>query len=112
MNMTKIGLDEIEARAKAADESSIHGLDGRIARGKFEATACDDVLSLIAAVRYFADLSVCNLQRYVDEEVFRFNSRKGDDADRFASVMGRTVGRRVTWRQLCEIDGCGFMGLE
>jgi hypothetical protein len=43
--------------------------------------------SLIEAVRYFADRAV-------------------DD------VMSRVVGRRITWRQLCEVDGAGFMGLE
>lgn len=53
-----------------------------------------------------------HLQRYVDEEVFRFNDRKTDDAGRFADVMRTTAGRRLTWRQLCEVDGCGFMGLQ
>ena len=49
---------------------------------------------------------------YVDEESFRFNDRKTDDAQRFADVMARTAGRRLTWRQLCNVDGCGFMGLQ
>jgi transposase-like protein len=53
-----------------------------------------------------------HLQRYVDEESFRFNDRKTDDAHRFADVMKRVPGRRITYRQLCEIDGCGFMGLQ
>jgi len=53
-----------------------------------------------------------HLQRYVDEQAFRFNHRKTDDADRFDTVMATTAGRRVTYRQLCEIDGCGFMGLQ
>jgi transposase-like protein len=53
-----------------------------------------------------------HLQRYVDEEVFRFNKRKTNDGERFATVMATTVGRRLTWRRLCEVDGAGFMGLE
>jgi transposase-like protein len=53
-----------------------------------------------------------HLQRYVEEEVCRYNEREGKDADRFASVMGRIVDRRVTWRQLTGQDGCGFMGLQ
>ncbi len=53
-----------------------------------------------------------HLQRYVDEQVCRFNNRKTDDGDRFAGVMSNVVGRRVTWRQLTAQDGCGFMGLE
>jgi hypothetical protein len=47
-----------------------------------------------------------------DEEAFRFNNRKTDDQARFDAVMSTVPGRRVTYRQLCEIDGCGFMGLQ
>lgn len=53
-----------------------------------------------------------HLQRYVDEQAFRFNNRKTDDGARFDSVLAATAGRRLTYRQLCEIDGCGFMGLQ
>lgn len=53
-----------------------------------------------------------HLQRYVDEQLFRFNDRKDDDRGRFINVMQTTVGRRMTWRRLCAVDGCGFMGLE
>jgi len=60
----------------------------------------------------YVQIAPFHLQRYVDEEVFRFNARKTDDARRFANVMKTTVGRRVTYRQLCGIDGCGFMGLQ
>lgn len=60
----------------------------------------------------YTHCEVFHLQRYVDEEVFRFNARKTTDADRFAEVMKTTVGKRMTWRQLCQVDGCGFMGLQ
>lgn len=53
-----------------------------------------------------------HLQRYVDEQVYRFNNRKTHDGIRFAGVMRTTAGRRITWRQLCAVDGCGFMGLQ
>ncbi len=53
-----------------------------------------------------------HLQRYVDEQIFRFDDRKDNDAGRFARVIGRTTGRRLTWRELCGVDGCGFMGLQ
>lgn len=59
----------------------------------------------------YVQIAPFHLQRYVDEEVFRFNARKGSDASRFAAVMANVPGRRVTYRQLCEVDGCGFMGL-
>jgi transposase-like protein len=53
-----------------------------------------------------------HLQRYVDEEAFRFTDRKTNDEQRFNAVMARVPGRRLTWRQLCEVDGCGFMGIQ
>ena len=42
------------------------------------------------------------LSKYVDEQVFRFNERKKSDGERFDEVMSRTVGRRLTYRRLCE----------
>jgi len=57
-------------------------------------------------------LSPFHLQRYVDEEVFRFNARKTDDAGRFDRVMANVPGRRITYRLLTQQDGAGFMGLE
>lgn len=53
-----------------------------------------------------------HLQRYADEQVFRFNHRKTDDAHRFSDLLGRVAGRRLTWRQLCGVGGAGFMGLQ
>lgn len=53
-----------------------------------------------------------HLNRYLDEQVFRFNERDTDDGSRFAAVMRCVVGRRLTYRQLCAIGGCGFMGIE
>jgi len=38
--------------------------------------------------------------RYVDEQVFRFNSRKMLDAARFALVLAQVSGSRLTWREL------------
>ncbi len=43
-----------------------------------------------------------HLFRYVDEQVFRFNERKGTDADRFDEAMSRVSGKRLTHKMLCE----------
>lgn len=42
------------------------------------------------------------LCRYVDEQVFRFNERKKTDGQRFAEVMSRVVGRRLTYAALID----------
>ncbi|MEA3050458.1 MAG: hypothetical protein QOG84_2294 [Sphingomonadales bacterium] len=41
-----------------------------------------------------------HLGRYVDEHVFRFNARKGSDADRFAAALRGITGRKLTYREL------------
>lgn len=41
-----------------------------------------------------------HLFRYLDEQAFRFNERKSNDSERFVEVMGRIVGKRITYEQL------------
>ena len=41
-----------------------------------------------------------HLFRYLDEQVYRFNTRKGTDAQRFAGVLDAVTGRRVTYGEL------------
>jgi len=41
-----------------------------------------------------------HMDAYVDEQVFRFNAREGDDAQRFVSVLKNTDGRRLTRKAL------------
>jgi transposase-like protein len=41
-----------------------------------------------------------HLFRYLDEQVRRFNERKGTDRSRFVSVVRTIVGRRVTYAEL------------
>jgi hypothetical protein len=41
-----------------------------------------------------------HLFRYLDEQAFRYNERKGTDADRFVDVAGSVFGRRLTFKEL------------
>jgi transposase-like protein len=41
-----------------------------------------------------------HLFRYLDEQAFRFNERKGTDASRFVHALGNVTGRRVTHKEL------------
>jgi transposase-like protein len=41
-----------------------------------------------------------HLFRYLDEQAYRFNNRKSDDAARFASVLDGVAGKRVTYQKL------------
>lgn len=41
-----------------------------------------------------------HLFRYLDEQAFRYNERKGTDADRFEMVCAGATGKRVTYAEL------------
>jgi transposase-like protein len=41
-----------------------------------------------------------HLQRYVDEQIFRFNKRNGSDATRFLAAMLSVCGKRLTFAEL------------
>jgi transposase-like protein len=41
-----------------------------------------------------------HLFRYLDEQTFRFNARKGTDQSRFMAVLSMVAGKRLTYKQL------------
>ncbi len=41
-----------------------------------------------------------HLFRYLDEQVFRFNTRTGNDASRFSLAVSQIVGKRLTYAEL------------
>jgi transposase-like protein len=41
-----------------------------------------------------------HLFRYLDEQTFRFNERKGNDADRFIKTVRQVAGKRLTFDEL------------
>jgi transposase-like protein len=45
-----------------------------------------------------------HLFRYLDEQVRRFNERKGTDRSRFVSIVRTIVGRRVTYAELTDAN--------
>jgi transposase-like protein len=49
-----------------------------------------------------------HLFRYLDEQAFRFNNRKGDDADRFIKAASNIAGKRVTYKELTGKEPRGY----
>jgi transposase-like protein len=47
-----------------------------------------------------------HLFRYLDEQSFRFNTRKGTDADRFVKASAALTGRRLTYTELIGKPSC------
>lgn len=50
-----------------------------------------------------------HLQRYVDEEAFRFNERQLNDGQRFATVLPGVIGKRITYKELIGDGGAPEM---
>lgn len=50
--------------------------------------------------------------RYCVEQGWRYNNRDGGDGSRFGALLAAVIGRWLTWRQLCAVGDCGFMGIE
>ncbi len=48
----------------------------------------------------YVSVNAEHLMAYVNEQVFRYNARKGKDGDRFVEVLGRVAGKRITYKQL------------
>jgi transposase-like protein len=53
-----------------------------------------------------------HLERYLDEQAFRFNQRGTNDAGRFQRVLNAVVGKRLTYRVLTAKNDAGFMGIR
>src|SRR5207253_7130495 len=48
----------------------------------------------------YVSIEPFHLFRYLDEETFRFNNRKDNDAGRFAKTLEAIAGRRLTYEEL------------
>lgn len=60
----------------------------------------------------YISVATFHLDRYLDEQVFRYNERKETDANRFYNVLCAVVGKRLTWRVLTAQNDAGFMGIK
>jgi transposase-like protein len=52
----------------------------------------------------YVNIEPFHLDRYLDEQVFRFNTRKESDGDRMSQVVGAVTGRRLTYNQLTRAE--------
>jgi transposase-like protein len=71
-------------------------------RGRVHTNGIENFWSLFKRVIYGTHHSVepFHLDRYLDETVLRFNTRKMTDAGRFTLTAARTAGRRITYKEL------------
>lgn len=71
-------------------------------RGKVHTNGLENFWSLLKrAVRgTYVNVEPVHLFRYLDEESFRYNTRKTDDGNRFQEVLSSVSGKRLTYKNL------------
>lgn len=72
------------------------------ARGKVHTNGIENFWSLLKrAIRgTYVSIEPFHLFRYLDEQCFRYNTRKDVDAGRFEHVVGSITGKRLTYKHL------------
>lgn len=60
----------------------------------------------------YVAVATFHLDRYLDEQTWRFNNRATSDGERFKRVLAGVVGKRLTYRVLTAQNDAGFMGLQ
>lgn len=70
--------------------------------GQIHTNGCENFWSLLKrALRgTYVSVEPFHLFRYLDEQAYRFNTRKGTDSDRFRGVLASVTGRRIQYKDL------------
>jgi transposase-like protein len=87
------------------EEEFVHGVINhaeRYVNGHIHTNGIENFWSLLKRTLGGTYVSVepFHLFRYLDEQSFRFNNRKGNDSERFQKVMEQVTGKRITLAEL------------
>lgn len=88
------------------DADYVHGMvdhsAGIYVNGRVHTNGMENFWSLLkrALKGTYVAVAPWHLFRYLDEQAFRFNERKGKDANRFAKALATIVGKRLTYAEL------------
>jgi transposase-like protein len=76
-------------------------------RGRVHTNGLENFWSLLkrSIQGTYVAVDPAHLDRYLDEQAFRFNKRKGNDATRFLEAMLSVAGKRLTYAELTGKDG-------
>lgn len=83
-------------------------------RGKVHTNGLENFWSLLkrSLKGTYVAVAPFHLEKYVDEQAFRYNTRQGNDAARFGAAIEGTIGKRLTYRVLTADNDAGFMGIK
>jgi transposase-like protein len=112
---SKLYTDELPVYGHVAPELNrefVNHLQAYV-QGRIHTNGMENFWSLLKRTLKGTYVSVdpAHLQAYVDEQAFRFNSRKNEDGEkindgaRFSAVLSQIVGKRLTWKTLTSRDG-------
>jgi transposase-like protein len=78
----------------------------RYVDGQIHTNGCENFWSLLkrALKGTYVSVEPFHLFRYLDEQAFRFNTRKMSDAARFAMTAAAAFGKRLTFNELTAAD--------
>lgn len=101
---SEVFTDALKSYADLSDDYIHEVIDHAEAyvRGKVHTNGIENFWSLLKrAIRgTYVNVEPFHLFRYLDEETFRYNTRKTDDGTRFQKVVGSVPGKRLTYKQL------------
>ena len=71
-------------------------------RGRVHTNGIENFWSLVKRALHgtYVSIEPFHVFRYIDEQAFRFNTRKASDAVRFVRLVKKTVGKRLTYATL------------
>ena len=59
----------------------------------------------------YVSVTPFHLERFVDEQAYRFNERGNNDGERFLKALCQVTGKRLTWNELTDNDKQAFWSL-
>jgi hypothetical protein len=115
LNLKRVVRENVEPGAELITDSAsgYRGLSGEFmhqwvnhmreyVRGHVHTNGLENFWSLLKrAIRgTYVNVEPFHLHRYVEEQSFRYNNRRTNDAGRFVAALREIVGRRLTYRGL------------
>lgn len=88
-------------------QTSLRGDDSARFVQNRDAAVGGDIVTLCTAARLggtYVSVEPFHLASYVDEQAFRFNNRKTDDADRFIKALALVPTARLTYKELIRAE--------
>ncbi len=95
-------LNSYKSLDKSYKHSSVNHNKGEYVRGEVSTNAIENFWSLLkrSIKGTHIHVSPFHLDRYIDDQAFRYEHRKTNDLGRFDLTVTQAQGKRLTWNQL------------